>query len=165
MHGVARFLGDETKPLPLATLEVERRTAVSNRDYRVRDADLIEPLLPPCQACFTGDAKPRMHDAAPASPLARHRPVEKRDVRAWRCGTVGVKQMLGRNVVLVDRLFHEAQAKHARIEGVVARHVGGDSGEVLESGELHAPTLHRMRYSSSDRTKELAGPVGRVRVS
>ena len=45
--------------------------------------------------------------------------------------------MVGADVVLVHRFLDEAQAKHLRVEGVVARRIGGDRGEVVEAVQLH----------------------------
>ena len=72
-----------------------------------------------------------------AALLARHRPVEESQIAAGRGFAVGIEQVIGGDVVLIDRLLHEAHAEQAGIESDIARRIGGDGGEMMDAGELH----------------------------
>jgi hypothetical protein len=72
-----------------------------------------------------------------AALLARCRPVEKREVGSGARQRVGVEQVVGRSVVLIDGLFHHPHADGAGVEAFVSGRIGGDRRQVMDAGELH----------------------------
>jgi hypothetical protein len=54
---------------------------------------------------------------------------------------VRVEEVVDGRVVLVDRLLHQAQPEHVRVEVDVSLGVGGDRGDVMDAVELHAESL------------------------
>ena len=50
---------------------------------------------------------------------------------------VGIEQVIGADVVLVDGLLHQPHAERAGVEAHVARRIGGDRGQMMDAGELH----------------------------
>ena len=61
---------------------------------------------------------------------------------------VGVEQVIGADVVLVDGLLDQPQAERCGIELQVAGRVGGDGGEMMDAGELHDVASSRLGVSS-----------------
>ena len=128
---------DEAEALAFEILEIERRPAVALADLLLRHAEGDEPLPPPGKRAGSGHAQARAHDAARAAPLAADRPVEKGQVGARRRETVGVEQMVGADIVLVDGLLDETHAERLRIEAVVLRCLRGNGREMMDAGEMH----------------------------
>ena len=50
---------------------------------------------------------------------------------------VGVEEVVGAHVVLVDAPLHQPHAQRLRVEAIVVADVGGDGGEVVDAGEIH----------------------------
>ncbi len=69
--------------------------------------------------------------------------LEERHDRAGRAVLVAVVEVVDVRCVVVDGLLDESQAERAGVEVHVARCVGGDRGDVVESFEAHFP--HRSR--------------------
>ena len=67
----------------------------------------------------------------------RRRKIEKGDVAAGRGHAVGIEQVIGGNVVLVDGLLDQAQAEQLGVEFHIAGRVGGHGGEMVDAGKLH----------------------------
>ena len=141
MWDYRRIVGDQGQSLPLRVLEVEHRAAVPLRDGLVRDIEHLEALLPPREARLARHAQAGADHTTRAPTLPRGGPVEERDVRAGRRHAVGVEKMIGRDVVLVHRLLHEAKPERLRVKAMIARRVGGDRGQMVEAGELHGGHL------------------------
>src|SRR5436309_14427543 len=78
-----------------------------------------------------------MHHPRAGSPTPSARILEERDVRAHGAELVRVEEVVDGRVVLVDRLLHQAEPEHARVEVDVARRVAGDRGHVVDSLEAH----------------------------
>jgi hypothetical protein len=104
----------------------------------VRDALGAEALSPEGQRLLGAHARddPMHH---PGSRAARDgaRVLEEGQLRAGAALLVGVEQVVDARVVLVDRLGHQAQAEHARVEVDVARGVARDRGDVMDAFEPH----------------------------
>lgn len=128
---------DEGQALALLVLRVEDEPAVAALDAAVPHAVIGETRLPIGERRLARDAKARAADGMRAPALGRHRPVEEGDVGAGRGLPVGIEQVVGRDVVLVDGLLDQTQSQHLRVEGVVPRRVGGDGSEMVDAGELH----------------------------
>ncbi|MCY1378500.1 hypothetical protein D9M69_661400 [compost metagenome] len=71
-----------------------------------------------------------------ATPFTLYEPVEERDVGSWRCQPIGIKQMVGAGIVLIDRLLDEAKTKRVGVEASVARCVCGDGCQMVQPCEL-----------------------------
>ena len=74
----------------------------------------------------------------PALPAARVRVLEERQVTSGAPLFVRVEEVVDGRVVLVHRLLDEPEAEHAHVEVDVARRVGGDARDVVDSLELIA---------------------------
>ena len=128
---------DEAEALAFGILEIERQPAVALGDLAVLHTMLVEMLLPPVERLRAGNAERRARNRMRAAPLRRRRPVEEGDVGAGGREAVGVEEVIGADVVLVDGLLDEPHAEHALVEAAVARRVGRDRGQVVDAFELH----------------------------
>ena len=86
-------------------------------------------------------AERRAGDRVGAAALGRGRPVEEGDVGPRRTETVGIEEVIGADVVLVDGLLDQPEAEDARVEIDVLRRLGRDRREVMDAGELHGYRL------------------------
>ena len=102
------------------------------------EAVIAEPRRPEVERALRPDAeRHQVHHPIPGAAAARARVLEERDIRARTALLVGVEQVVDRRVVLVDRLLHEPQSEHARVEGDVPGRVARDARHVMDSLELH----------------------------
>ena len=62
---------------------------------------------------------------------------------------VGVEEVIGARVVLVDALLHEAHAEHAGVEVEVLLRRAGDGGDVVKSVDGSHLTSIEMRRGNS----------------
>ena len=78
------------------------------------------------------------------------RPIEEGQVRSRAANGVGVEEVIGGNVVLVDGLFHQAHAELTGVEIEVSLGVGGDRRDVVQAVENRLVCLHgkRMREAA-----------------
>ncbi len=60
-------------------------------------------------------------------------PREKRQVAAGRADGVGIEQVVGPGIVLVDGLLDQAHAEHAGVEVDVLLRLAGDCGDVMDA--------------------------------
>ena len=127
----------EGEPLAFRILESERQAAVALDDLAVRDLGFVEALHPPLQGGFTVHAQARTDDAARAAALAWHGPVEERQVGSGTALRVGIEQVVGAHVVLVDGAFDQPHAERLRVEAVILLDRRRDRGEVMNAGEFH----------------------------
>src|SRR3712207_9141126 len=75
-------------------------------------------LFPYTTLFRSGHPQRGAHDGVGAAPLAPDRPVEEGEVGAGAARAVGVEQVVGRDVVLVDGLLDQPHPEHARVEVV-----------------------------------------------
>ena len=61
------------------------------------------------------------------------RPREEGEVGAGRAHAVGVEEVIGAGVVLVDAALHQAQAEDAHVEVQILLRVTGDGGDVMDA--------------------------------
>ena len=98
----------------------------------------LEALGPALERRPARHTEGRGRDLAGSALLGHYRvPVEEGDVRARVPHLVGIEEMVGRDVVLVDRLLHQPQAEHRGVERDVAGRVGGHRGDVMQSTQIH----------------------------
>ena len=128
---------DQRQALAFRVLEVERQAAVALGDVADGDAGDFEPFMPPAQIRRAGDAHAAAGDGVVAALLARRRKIEKGDVAAGRGHAVGIKQVIGGNIILVDGLLDQAQAEQLGVKFDVAGRVGRHGGEMVDAGKLH----------------------------
>ena len=133
---------DEREPLALGILEVERQPAVALDVSLAAHAAARESA----RAHHSSVAGPRHaemgpDDAVGAAPLARHLPVEEREVRAGRPDGIGVEQMVRAHVVLIDAALHQTHAERLRVEAIVLADGGRNGREVVDAGEIHTRSL------------------------
>jgi len=106
---------------------------------RARNALAVQAGGPELDGGFVCDA-PRDAVRHPAAVAARRgaRELEERQHRARRRELVAVVQVVDVGLIEVDGLLDHPQAEDARVEVDVARRVGRDRGDVMESLESHA---------------------------
>jgi hypothetical protein len=132
---------DEAEALAFEILEIEGEPPVTLNDPVTAHVEAVEAILPPLQGLLAVHAQGGLRDAVGAPPLALHGPVEEGDVRAGGRLRVRIEQMIGADIVLIDRLLHEAQTQRLGVEGMIAARVCGDGGQMVNSGQLHG-ALH-----------------------
>jgi hypothetical protein len=52
-------------------------------------------------------------------------------------GGIGVKQVIGANIVLVDAPFNQAHTQNLGVKAVIFTHVCGNGGQMVNSSEIH----------------------------
>src|SRR5688572_10329152 len=92
---------------------------------------------PPFEGGFTLDAKASANNGMGAALFAAYGPIEKGYVGAGRAQAIGIKQVIGRSIILVHGFLDHAEAQGFCVEIVVAGGIGGDGGEVVQAFELH----------------------------
>ena len=100
-------------------------------------AGLLQAIAPVAKAVFAGDAQAGARNRVGAAPLGRGRKIEEGEVGAGVGLAVGVEQMVGADVVLVDGLLDQPHAEQAGVEGQILARLRGDRGQVVNSGQLH----------------------------
>jgi hypothetical protein len=105
---------------------------------------ILAAFQPPLQRGLTADAQPGVDDTVGASPLRDSRPIKKSQVCAGTSLSVGIEEMIGGDVVLVDGLFHQTHSENACIKRVIARGVCRDRCEMMDTVELHDEILYQM---------------------
>jgi hypothetical protein len=96
-----------------------------------------QPAAPPFQAGGAVHAQTGAGDALPAALLTRGvGPVEEGQIAAGAGQPVGIEEMIGADVVLVDGALDQAHAQGVGVEAQILFGQGGDRGEVVQSGKL-----------------------------
>jgi hypothetical protein len=129
---------DQHKALPLAILERQGQPAVDLDHLAGHAARLLQAIPPEPQRLFAGDAQAGARDRVGSTPFGGGRKIEEGEVRARVGFAVGVEQMVGRDVVLIDRLLDQPHAEQAGVKGEVLARLGGNRGQVVNSRQLHA---------------------------
>src|SRR5690606_19847476 len=108
-------------------------------DGAVLDARFDKVGRPPGEAGCAAHTQPRTGDGVAAALLPwRIRPVKEGDVAAGRGHAVAIEEVIGADVVLVDRLLDQAHAQRLSIEGEIRASAYGDGGQMMTAGK------HRM---------------------
>jgi hypothetical protein len=105
-HSVLSLLGDKREALLFRVYERQARPTIALLNAAVLDASFVEARLPPLQSGSVGHAQSCFGDGSRAVPARGGiRPVKERHLSARTADLVAVKQVVGRHIVLVDRLF------------------------------------------------------------
>ncbi len=123
--------------LPLGVLEVQDGPPVPPGDLSHREPLLPEAILPPRQGGLALHPEARSHDAPGPPHLPGDGPVEEGEVGARASHRIGVEEVVGADVVLVDAPLHQAHSHDPGVEAVVVPDAGRDRGEVVDSREFH----------------------------
>src|SRR5690606_32501248 len=108
-----------------------------NADVGRHEASVTQPLRPELQRLFAADAQAGTTDRASAATFASDWPIEEGEVAARRGQPIGVKQMIGAGIILVDGLLDEPETERIGVELFVAGRIRGDRGEMVNASELH----------------------------
>ena len=65
------------------------------------------------------------------------KPLHLDEVGAGRGEAIGIEQVIGGDVVLVDRLLDQPHAENAGVKGQIFLRMGGNRRQVMDAGELH----------------------------
>ena len=65
--------------------------------------------------------------------IANVGPLEEGQIGPWTSQLIAIKEVIGRNIVLIHRLLHEPHAKHLSIKRDVAGCVPTDSRYMVEA--------------------------------
>ncbi len=129
-------VGGQAQALPLGILEIQRGAAVHLADRGRLDASLAQARGPVVKACRV-DPEPGAADRPRAAPFAARGPVEEGKVGPGAARAIGVEQVIGRGVVLIDGLLDAPHPHDLAIEAVGAAGVGRDGGQVVDTGKVH----------------------------
>jgi hypothetical protein len=131
------LVDDEGEALPLVVLEIEAKPTVSLDDTIMWHAVFVKALSPPRQGLAAVNAETRSRDAlAPSLFLWHMWPIKECEIIARAGNAVGVKQMIGADIVLIDRAFDQTHAECLGVKGVVLLDFGGHRREVVNACEL-----------------------------
>ena len=119
--------------------------AEARGDWIDLGAVFLEPLSPELEA-FRRHFEPDFDRQAMPGARRRHlRPREKRQIGAWMAFLIGVEEVIGAGVVLVDALLDQPHAEHAAVEVEVLLRGPGDGGDVMKSVDgAHVLILDRL---------------------
>ena len=134
---LARIISDEGQALAFRILEGQRQPASLFGDRIVLHAQFRKAGFPVIQGIVIGHTEASAADRMGAAMFGANGPVEEGDIGTGRAGAIGVEQVIGRGVVLVDGFLDQAETKGLRIEIVVAGRAGGDGGQVVKAFEVH----------------------------
>ena len=135
---------DQHQPLAFPVLERQRQPAVDFDDVAGMAARLPQAIAPEAQAFFAGDAQAGAGNAVAAAPLGGGRKIEEGQVGAGIGLAVGVEQMIGADVVLVDGLLDQPHAEHAGIKRQIVARFGRNRGQMVNPRQLHGMILARI---------------------
>src|SRR6185295_10174012 len=93
----------------------------------------LEAIPPVAQRLFTRDAQARARDRIGSAPLGGGREIEEGEIGAGIGFAVGIEQVIGADVVLVDGLIDQPHAKQAGVEGQIVPGFRRDRGQMMNS--------------------------------
>ena len=137
VRGAFAAVVDQRQTLAFRILESQRQPPVDLSNLGHLHGGFLQALLPILQCGRAGDAKAGAGDGVVAALFRQRRKIEKGDVAAGRRHPVGIKQVIGADIVLVHGLLDHAQAHELGVEFEVAGGVGRHGGEMVNSGKLH----------------------------
>ena len=135
-HGEAaplRPVVDQHQPLALAVLERQRQPAVDLDDIAGHGAGLFQAIPPVAQRLFARDAQAGARDRIGSAPLGGGREIEEGEIGAGIGFAVGVEQVIGADVVLVDGLLDQPHAEQAGVKGQIVPRLRRDRGQMMNS--------------------------------
>ena len=124
---------DQHQPLAFAILERQRQPAVDLDDIAGDAAGLFQAIPPVAEAGFARDAQAGARDRVGSALLGRCRKIEEGEIGAGIGFAVGVEQVIGADVILVDGLLDQPHAEQAGVEGQIVPRLRRDRGQVMNS--------------------------------
>src|SRR6266852_7051781 len=94
----------------------------------------LEAVPPVTKAFFASDAQSGAGNAVGSAPLGCCRKIEESEVSAGIGVSVGVEQMMGADVVLIDGLLHQPHAEQAGVERQILPRFRGNRGQMVNPG-------------------------------
>ncbi len=122
---------DEREPLPFGILEIERQPPIAHRRRFLLDPKLIEPLRPKVEPIRAVDPQTGAYDRAATTSLPRHRPIEERHIRPRTSQRIGIEEMVGRDVILVDTALDQPHPQCLSEKPLVLPNLCRDCGEMV----------------------------------
>jgi len=119
---------------------VEAGPAAALVDAAVRHPVLLEPPGPPLQRLPPRNPQLGLGDLTNPRVVGRHpqvRPIEERHLRPRPPQLVPVKQVVRRNVILINRLLHQPQPQNPGVKLHVLHRVRGHRRNVVYAPKLH----------------------------
>ena len=145
--GTGLFSHGDADPAPPSSTSTRRWPSPSSNgsvsrpstsiDVAGHAAGLLQPVAPKAKAFLAGDAQAGARNAVGAAPLGRGRKIEEGEIGAGIGLAVGVEQMIGADVVLVDGLLDQPHAEQAGVKRQIFARFGGNRGQMMNSGQLH----------------------------
>ncbi len=124
---------DQHQTLALAVLERQGQPAVDLDQLAGHAAGLLQPVPPVSQAVLAGDAQAGAGNAVGPAPLGRGGKIEEGEIGAGTGVSVGIEQMIGADVVLVDGLLDQPHAEQPGIERQIFARPGGNRGQMVNT--------------------------------
>jgi hypothetical protein len=124
---------DQHQPLPFAILERQRQPAVDLDDLAGVAAGLLQAIPPVAQRVLAGDAQRGAGNAVAAAPLGCGGKIEEGEIGAGAGLGVGVEQMIGADVVLVDGLLDQPHPQQPAVERQIVARLRGNRGQMVNS--------------------------------
>ena len=128
---------DQHQPLAFAVFKRQRQPAVNFGNLAQLTARLLQAIAPITETFFAGDAQPGAGNAVGSTPLRRCRKVEEGEIGAGIGVSVGVEQMVGADVVLIDGLLDQPHPEQAGIKRQVLARFRGNRRQMMDPGQLH----------------------------
>ena len=129
----AAAIVDQHQPLALAVLERQRQPAVDLDDIAGHGAGLFQAIPPVAEGLFARDAQARARDRIGSAPLGGGREIEEGEIGAGIGFAVGIEQVIGADVVLVDGLLDQPHAEQAGVKGHIVPRLRRDRGQMMNS--------------------------------
>src|SRR5215216_3138541 len=152
----------QPQPLSLGVGEGDEAPAITLLHAAMLDAELQEPARPELERLPPRDPELRRRDLTGALMVRRNSqvgPIEERDLRPRPPKLVAVEQVVGRDVVLVDRLLYQPQPQNPSVERDVLRSLRRHRRDVMQSAKLHAVTSVLTRKQFRTKLKPCQGRV------
>ena len=119
--------------MTFAVFERQRQAAVDLGYLADVATRLPQAVAPEPEAALAGDAQPGARDAVGSAALGRRRKIEEGEICAGTAFAVGVEQMIGADVILVDGLLHQPHAQQAGVERQILARFGRNRREMVNS--------------------------------
>ena len=129
--------------MAFAIFKRQRQPAADLGDIAGVAARLLQAIPPIAKTFLAGDAQGGARNTVAAAPLRRGRKIEERKIGAGIGLRVGVEQVIGADVVLVDGLLDQPHAEQAGIKRQILARFRGNCSQVVNSRQLHRILLAR----------------------
>ena len=125
------------QPLAFAVFKGKRQPSVDFADIAAVSAGLLQAIAPVPQTFLAGDAQAGAGNAVGSTPFRRGRKIEESEVGAGIGFAVGIEQMIGADVVLIDGLLDQPHAEQAGVKGQIFTRFRGNRGQMVNPLQLH----------------------------